>query len=80
MMECLLIGLVCIRKHSFVPPDNILGFSVPFARSLLSLVMMSDLSKMAWRAGATTGLNCSLCLAGTYQTGSGETLPCDGSA
>jgi len=29
---------------------------------------------MAWRAGATTGLNCILCQAGSYQTGSGETV------
>ena len=56
---------------------HILVLSLPFALSL-SLAMMRDLSKMAWRAGATTGLNCSLCQAGTYQTGSGETLPCDG--
>ena len=27
---------------------------------------------MTWRAGATAGLNCSLCQPGSYSTGSGE--------
>ncbi len=70
-MECLLIDLVYIRKHWFVPFS---WYLFPFSLPLLSLAMMRDLSKMAWRAGATTGLNCSLCQAGTFQTGSGEAL------
>jgi hypothetical protein len=32
------------------------------------------LIRMAWCAGASTDLNCSLCQEGTYQTGSGETV------
>ena len=33
-----------------------------------------DLKRMIGPAGASTGLNCSLCQAGTYWTGSGERL------
>jgi hypothetical protein len=32
----------------------------------------SDLMQVIWSAGATARLNCSLCQAGTYATGSGQ--------
>ena len=42
-------------------------------RLFLFLARGEDLIQTAWRAGATSGLNCSLCQAGTYLTGFGET-------
>jgi hypothetical protein len=41
------------------------------ARSVARYTKKSD-----WCAGASTGLNCSLCQAGTYSTGSGRKFSC----
>ncbi len=38
--------------------------------------IMGDLASLILSAGATTGRNCSLCKAGTYQTGSGQGITC----
>ena len=70
----------CIQKHSssailFLFPNIsiFLDFSIFCFFLFLLFAMGYNMTTMAWRAGATT-TKCSLCLAGTYQTGSGETV------
>ncbi len=49
---------------------DLLSLAVPGDDSCLAI--SRDLTLMVWTAGATSSLNCSLCEAGTYGTGSGQ--------
>ena len=72
-----LFPLLSPSSHLWLDQPVSIAASAVFSLLCLSLAIERVLMKMAWGAGATAGLNCSLCQAGTYQTGSGEALLCD---